>query len=305
MARKDRRTTGLAHPWRGDCSDSALLSRSVFTNDADVATTRYEYDALGQCVLTVDALGQETRTDYDALGNVVSEGGASYPIRRAYDTAGCCTLLATTRDGTTWDETRWIYDTATGLCTTKIYADGSQVAYAYTPDGLLSRTTYASGRWAENVYDSQRQVVGRISSDSSDDAAFERDESGRLVASSNVTASIALALSDVGLATNETWAVGEASFVLTRGYDEQSRLARLAITGSNYEQNLGYAEDGRLVSVSNGDAVVTYAYASDCQDAGYTIRFANGNCFSRTVERDNYRVQLYDRLTLSPNGFCS
>ena len=228
------------------------------------------------------------------------ESDDEYLLWFAYDTAGRCTLLATTRNGATWDETRWIYDAATGLCSAKIYADGSQVAYSYTPDGLTLRTTYASGRWVENVYDSRRQVVGRISSDGSDDAAFERDEHGRLIASSNAAASISLALSDVGLATNELWTADDSSFVFNRDYDDQSRLSRLAIAGTDYEQNLGYADDGRLVIVSNSDAVVTYAYTPDCQDAGYTIRLANGNCFTRTVERDDYRREL---VTIVSNAF--
>jgi RHS repeat-associated protein len=279
-----------------------LLSVSVFTNDSDAATTRYEYDAFGQCVLTVDALGQETRTDYDAVGNVVAESGVVYPIRRAYDTAGHCTLLATTRDGETWDETRWVYDAVTGLCTTKIYADGSQVAYSYTPDGLLLRTTYASGRWIETVYDSRRQVVGRISSNGSDDASFERDEFGRLVALSNASSSVALLLSDVGMATNEIWTADDSSFVLNRDYDEQSRLARLAIAGADYAQFFIYADDGRIASISNDDAVVSYSYAPDRQATGYTIRLANDNCFKRIVERDIYRRELVTSISNIFNG---
>ena len=150
------------------------------------------------------------------------------------------------------------------------------------------------------VHDSRRQVVGRISGEGSDDAAFERDEFGRLVASSNAAASVALALSDIGMATNETWKIGNSSFSLNRGYDDQSRLALLTIAGTDYEQNLGYADDGRLVIVSNSDTVVTYAYTPDCQDAGYTIRLANGNCFTRTVERDDYRREL---VTIVSNAF--
>ena len=152
------------------------------------------------------------------------------------------------------------------------------------------------------AYDSRRQVVGRISSDGSDDAAFERDELGNLVASSNAAASVALALSDIGMATNETGEIGDLSFSLNRECDAQSRLARFAITETEYEQNFDYAEDGRLVIVSNDDAVVTYAYTPDRQDAGYMICLPNGNCFARTVERDAYRRELITSIS-NASGF--
>ena len=71
-------------------------------------------------------------------------------MRYGYDTAGRRTSLATTRDGATWDVTRWAYDAETGLCTSKTYADGSAVAYTQAPDGLPLRTAYASGRWTES-----------------------------------------------------------------------------------------------------------------------------------------------------------
>ena len=45
------------------------------------------------------------------------------------------------------------YDPRTGSCVSKTYADGSTVRYTCTPDNLPLRTTYASGRWTENVSD--------------------------------------------------------------------------------------------------------------------------------------------------------
>lgn len=112
----------------------------------------YAYDMLGNRIETTDALGNVIFRSYDPLGNITAECGATYPVRYTYDTQNRRTSLSTTRDGVTWDVPHWTYDASTGLCTSKIYADGSTVIYTYTPDGLALRTTYPSGRWTENIY---------------------------------------------------------------------------------------------------------------------------------------------------------
>ena len=76
-----------------------------------------------------------------------------------YDLKGRRTSLKTTRDGESWDETRWALDPATGLCLSKTYADNSTVSYTYTPDGLPARTTWPGGRWNELVYDAGRRTA--------------------------------------------------------------------------------------------------------------------------------------------------
>ena len=54
------------------------------------------------------------------------------------------------------------YVPRTGSCVAKTYADGSAVAYAYTPDNLPLRTTYASGRWKEYAYDAHALSDGGL-----------------------------------------------------------------------------------------------------------------------------------------------
>ncbi|MBR3922426.1 MAG: hypothetical protein IKJ45_04895, partial [Kiritimatiellae bacterium] len=133
-----------------------LLATHTYTNTADIITESYAYDKLGNRVETTDALGNTVFRSYDPFGNIISECGATYPVRYTYDTQNRRTSLATTRDGANWDVTSWTYDASTGLCKSKTYADGTQVLYTHTPDGLALRTTYPSGRWAENVYNERR-----------------------------------------------------------------------------------------------------------------------------------------------------
>ena len=139
-----------------------LVAQSTYTNATDVVTETYAYDQLGNRVTTTDALGNAVHKAYDPLGNVTAEWGATYPVRYEYDTQSRRTALATTRDGETWDTTRWTYDAATGSCTAKTYADGSTVRDTYTPDNLPLRTTYASGRWKEYAYDAHALSDGGL-----------------------------------------------------------------------------------------------------------------------------------------------
>lgn len=283
-------------PW-GD-----VTATEIFTNDTATVRESYGYDLFGNRTSVTNALGDVVVKDYDVFGNVVAERGAAYPTETDYDTENCRIALRTTRNGTDWDETRWAYDAATGLCTAKTYADGSTVAYTYAPDGLPLRTIYASGAWTENLYNAKRQVVGTASSDGANDSLSVLDSFGRTTFVSNATASTAYALSDVGNATNEVASVGGISRALTRAFDGASRLSRLAIPAAGYELNYAYAADGRLATISNALAVITYAYAPDRRDAGYTITLANGTTFTRQVLRDPFRRELVTAITNIVNG---
>lgn len=49
------------------------------------------------------------------------------------------------------DITRWTYDPATSLLTSKTYPDNSTIHFSYWHD-QLKRVTYASGKWKEHQY---------------------------------------------------------------------------------------------------------------------------------------------------------
>ncbi|MBR3222224.1 MAG: RHS repeat-associated core domain-containing protein [Kiritimatiellae bacterium] len=238
----------------------------------------------------------------DVVGNVVSEDGATYPVRYTYDSQNRRTSLSTTRDGVTWDTTTWTYDSATGNCLSKTYADNSTVTYTYTPDNLPLRTTYASGRWKENVYDGRRQVVGTLSSGGENDATMQRDAYGRIVSESNNAASAIYALANVGTATNETVNAGTISIAITRTLDVHDRLNGLAIPSIGYLLGYAYADDGRIATISNADAVVTYAYTPDRRDAGYAIAFSGGGTFVRSVTHDPYRREIVTGIANAIGG---
>ena len=190
------------------------------TTDPAGFATAFVYDAAGRLVATTDALGNTVHTDYDAAGRVVAESGATYPVRKGYDSYGRWTSLKTTRNGSTWDETQWTYDEASGVQTAKTYADGSVVRYGYDEEGRPTRTTWARGAWFENRYDEWGQIVAVTHDDPTIDAAMAYDAFGRLVVSSNNAAAYRYARDDRGLITNELAVIGGITNVIVRDFDD-------------------------------------------------------------------------------------
>ena len=176
------------------------------------------------------------------------------------------------------------------------------VTYTHTPDGLPLRTTYAGGRWIENVYDIQRQIVGTLSSDGANDSTIRRDAYGRVAGETNAVASAVCSRADVGMATNEAAVVGGIARTLRRTVDGQGRLASFGLDGGYTAQTVSYREDGRIGSISNADVVVDYAYSDDGYDIGYTLSVAGGAVFTRTLTRDPHRRELVLNIANSAGG---
>ena len=279
-----------------------VIERRVYTNDVGFVTETFGYDACGRQTSAADALGNAVVTRYDAVGNVVERSGATWPVRFAYDTAGRRVSLSTTKDGRTWDETRWTYDPATGKCTAKRYPDGSQIAYALTPDGLELRETKASGAWREFVYDSRRLRTATVFSDPTLNATCAYDAFGRSVAETNAAAGIALARAKDGTATNETWCVGRHREVLVRQQDSFGRIEGRGLLDGDW-QSVSYAEGLRIGSIAATEATVSYAYAEDGSELGYGLALmGDGATVERRVIRDSHRPDLIVAVSNFVNG---
>ena len=138
------------------------------------------FDAFSREVSSTDTFGNTVATTYDALGRPCSTSGATYPVCYGYDTMGRMKALGTTRDGSTFDETRWGFNQATGLVTNKIYADDSAIVYSYTPDGKPLRTTWARGAWRENAYNADGLPYATTYSDATPAASLGYDAFQRL-----------------------------------------------------------------------------------------------------------------------------
>jgi len=275
------------------------------TTDPAGFATAFVYDAAGRLVATTDALGNTVHTDYDAAGRVVAESGATYPVRKGYDSYGRWTSLKTTRNGSTWDETQWTYDEASGVQTAKTYADGSVVRYGYDEEGRPTRTTWARGAWFENRYDEWGQIVAVTHDDPTIDAAMAYDAFGRLVVSSNNAAAYRYARDDRGLITNELAVIGGITNVIVRDFDDYGRLSRLRIADSDYDQTYAYDDAGRLSVIGIPGSTVTYAYTPDSLDAGYSVLTPSNAVLTRTLFRDPQRRGLILSVSNLVNGVDS
>ena len=267
--------------------------------------TSYAYDAAGRRIAVTDALGNTIHTQYDASGRVVAEAGATYPVRKGYDSYGRWTSLKTTRDGSTWDETRWTYDEATGVQIAKTYADGSVVRHDYDEKGRPTRTIWARGAWFENRYDEWGQIVAVTHDDPTIDAAMTFDAFGRLVSSSNNAAAYLYAHDDRGLVTNELAVIGGVTNVIVRDFDDYGRPSRLRIADSDYDQTYDYDDKGRLSVIGIPGSTVTYAYTPDSLDAGHSVLTPSNAVLTRALYRDPQRRSLILSVSNLVNGVDS
>ena len=277
-----------------------MIAQTTFTNDVEGVTETRAYDSFGRCVETVNALGETTTMRYDGVGNLIETTGATYPVKYEYDTAGRRTAMKTTQDGTTWDVTRWTYDPQTGKCISKRYADWTEMTTTYTTDGLPAITTLPSGQWKACEYDAQRRLIGQTSNDGKQDATFAYDEFSRMVAVSNGVAQTGYELHRGGIATNETVAIGEGEYELTRSVDVFGRVAGRGLVGGE-RTTIAYTAANRVESVASAAVGVTYLYTGDGQDAGYLLT-TGGTTVRREVTRDAYRRALVTAVSNFVNG---
>ena len=275
------------------------------------ATATAAYDLFGREVSRTDAQGNTVTTEYDGLGRVVSTSGDAYPIQTGYDSTGRKTRGATTRDGgNTWDETGWTYDPASGLNTAKRYADGSQIAYAYTDNGKKTRTTWARGVWKESAYDSNNRVSGVTYSDGTPTVQYAYNAAGKVVEAATAGgAQFGYAYDDRLLCTNETFGIGPDYFDVARDYDANRRAVRTSVIVTNIAhavKSRWFDSENRVAGYALTNSLgrgVTATLAYDgSRMSGMTFVLPNGGTFSTALTRNAARPDLVTRRAYSANG---
>jgi RHS repeat-associated protein len=273
-----------------------------WTMDAASNVTSFAYDSLGRRVAVTDALSNTVYTAYDADGRVTNTWGATYPVAYRYDDYGRMALMKTFRsEGGAGDETRWLYDEATGLLTNKLYADGKGTAYSYTPDGKLARRTWARGVATTYNYDSLNQLTNISYSDSTPTVGFTYDRLGRQITITDGTGTRAFAYNDALQLAAETNALG----VLQYAFDGLGRPAGFD-AGPGYSVRYAYDPLGRFSavtsSVASASSVAGYSYlpGSDLV-AGH----ANSDGFSVTRSYEPNRNLITQILNTSGTNVIS
>ena len=220
--------------------------------DAIGATTSYGYDVMGQTVAVTNALGNVAVYEYDLRGNKTYEGGATYPVRYAYDVFGNKTAMTTYRDEASGvgDTTTWAYDEASGVLLSKTYADGKGLTYTYTDDGKLSTRTNARGIVTTYTYDDWGQLLSVDYADATPDIAYTYDAMGRQTSAADAVGTTTFTYDAFGQLTAEQVS-GLYSKTLTRHWDAFGRNVGYSVDNER-KQSIVYDSATGRISESDG-----------------------------------------------------
>ena len=282
------------------------FGRRVATVDPPGNRTAYAYDRFGNLASATDPLGQVTTYAYDLRGRKIYEGGATYPVRFAYDVFGNRTAMATYRDEAkgpdSGDVTMWLYDDASGLVTNKVYADGRGSKYGYGANGRLEKRTWARGVETSYLYDGWGNLTNTAYSDGTPSVSAAYDAMGRQVEVRDAAGVTTFAYDAFGAVTNETVVGVAGTNVLERHHDAFGRDAGYALNGAR-RTTLAYdPETGRIASMGVGEGYApvpfrwTYLPGSDLKES---LAYPNGD-----VVRWEYEPRR-DLVTLVSNGVHS
>ncbi|MDD2600449.1 MAG: hypothetical protein PHO37_14700 [Kiritimatiellae bacterium] len=242
-------------------------------------------------------------TAYSSEGQVLATWGNAYPVAYEYDDQNRMIAMATTRDEnlrsgnllaqlpvgetlSTWqpaasdkiDITKWQYDSATGLLTDKVYADGHGPAYTYTSEGKLSQRTWARGITTDYAYDFVGSLTNVVYNDTTPAVVYTYNRLGQQLSAVTSVSTNIFVYSPVTLELDYELQNGAK---IDRSTDTLGRNTGYALYNPadpvNPVQEITYGFDsyGRFFSVSSGSSVVTnefdYSYLPDTDIlSGYT-----------------------------------
>ncbi len=285
------------------------LGRQIAYTDGRGNTTHTEYNARGQRSASVDALGNRTTYAYDQFGNLAAvtnalgnatiyecnlrgqkilEYGATYPVRYTYDIFGNKTSMTTFREGfvpdasASGDTTTWLYDIASGAMTNKVYADGKGPTYSYTPDGKLSRRTWARGITTDYSYDAWGNLTNIVYSDGTPAVTLAYDAMGRQTNAVDAAGVAAFAYDSFGSQIGETIS-GLYTKNIVRHYDAFGRSDGYTSEGIRRTRISYEAATGRISGLKSGGVWFDNRYlaGTDLRDR---IKYGNSGYAYYTYE---------------------
>ena len=287
-----------------------LVAVRRYTNETSYVERTYEYDAFGKKTKETDEVGNTLHITRDPIGNIVEMRGSTYPIRCSYNTRGNLTSLRTTKDGTTWHETKWTYNPPFDSPIRKEYPDGSFETYTYYPLGQEKRTVFADGSWKEVGYDAHwHRASVTYSTNSTASVFFENDPWGNVAAVSNSLGHAwRFSLAADGTMTNENVHT-HIDANLVRPIDGYSRALGVALQregGRNQSVTYAYDREGRFASMAYTNHAgrsfsVEYGYLGT-YPCGWTLATDAGAVLRRTVVRERMRRELVVECATEWNG---
>ncbi len=184
------------------CGNSMTFSYDRFNNmtkvmDEGGRKALLHYSEFGDLAEIVDPLGNRTRIRYDEAGRIVERTGDNIHFRTTYGKFGFVDTIATHRESIDEtnvvmpDETRWLFDSTTGLVTNKLFPNGDSILYEYRFDGKPAKRKSARGIETVYQYGEAGLLSGIHYSDSTPDVSFKRNCLGEIIeaVSANVSTS--------------------------------------------------------------------------------------------------------------------
>jgi RHS repeat-associated protein len=249
------------------------------TDAATIPVASYGYDGAGRVISVTNAGNKVTRTEYNTLDQVVHQwGDTGYPTESVYDGYGQRTELHTfqsgTWTGTNWPGgtpsavTKWHYDPASGLLSSKEDAANRSVSYTYNARGQTATRTWARNVTTTYNYDGNTgELLSQTYSDSTPSVSYTYTRSGQIYTVDDATGHRDFVYDQT--IPSQLDAVALSGYygnrTLTRQYDSIHRGAGLQI-GAELTQTYTYNSLGQFdhldttSSAANSARTFSYGY---------------------------------------------
>ena len=292
--------------------------------DAAGHMTSYGYDDAGRIAWKRNALGKYVRYAYNARGQQVRVwGDTEYPVEYGYDQYGQKITMTTFRTGNSWngeswpnpapqgDTTTWNYDDATGLLTSKVYADGHGPSYTYTVDRKLASRIWARKDALNNdlvtaySYNLFGEMTGIDYSDSTPDIAYSYTRLGELAQVTDVVGTRTFAYNVTLDEVSETIA-GLYGKTLARTYTGtgfKGRRQGLSIDNVSH-YSYGYDTYGRMNQITIPSGSFNYTHLANSDLVAQMTR-PNGITTTWSYEADRNLVTQVQNGTISTYGYVN
>ncbi|MFQ7017704.1 MAG: RHS repeat domain-containing protein, partial [Akkermansia sp.] len=289
-----------------------ITGRTVRLIDAAGHATTTEYDAAsGQPSVVTDALGNTACYRYDLFGRKVAEWGtAIQPALFAYDDASRMVALTTYRtsagdistdpaDRTDGDMTTWAYHDATGLETSKTYADSSHVDKSYDAFNQLSTETNARGIVKTCTYDIKRGLLTGVSfSDDTPGQTIVYNHLGQITRLVDASGLRLMTYNVYGELESESVTMDSSTYRVSEHFDSCGRSMGYRLVNDVQDiQNtqIAYDDCGRIASLSLDGAAApfTWSYAAG---GGFVegLDYPNGMSRKNTYDDKRNLVTVID-----------
>ena len=308
---------------RGNASTTVtdIAGRAILVTDAAGNSTSTTYcTCCDQPATVTDAQGNTSCYRYDERGRKVAEWGTGIqPVCYAYDSADRLVSLTTFRVAdetistdptgrTDGDTTTWSYHDASGMETSKTYADGKGVTKTYDAYNRLLTETDGRGIVKTHSYEQARGLLlGTTYSDDTTARAYSYNHLGQLTQVVDDAGPRTIGYNAYNEQESDSLLSGGKTHLVTELRDDYGRSSgyTYALNGSVQQTvSTGYGTDGRIASAGfvHGGAqkLFTYSYLPGT-NLLQTLVKPNNMTLTQSYEekRDLLIGQLYKRGNIS------